>query len=339
MRLPRLSLACGLVLALPLVLPLAAGCKGESSGGESAPPSSASARAAAETPSVSAVASASASAPRRPPMRHHTGLAGTLLRGAFDLTLTDDQRAALEKLEDLPGDAGAAEAPTPFAAKRTFQQDLVAGIRATKLDTTKLQADYAVLDKAVSAALAHEAEALDGLHGILNATQRQALVDQVKARRAQHPPPSMTMPDGGAIDWHKRRLDRYSAELALDDGQKKQVAALIAKEPLTAASVQARRDASQKRVDALLAEFVKDPFEAKKLDLSMGGGKTPHDNEEMQVTFITGLLPILHPDQREKLAVRTERAGMRPNRMGGDDQEALPFGIDEEMPMGPPRLR
>jgi Spy/CpxP family protein refolding chaperone len=335
MKPSRLSLACGLALALPVALPLTAGCKGDSSGGETAATASASASAAVPAPSMT-VASAAASTPRRPPMRHHTGVAGTLLRGAYDLTLTDEQRVSLDKLEDTPGDAGVTEAASPFAARHTFQQDLVAGIRATKLDTTKLQGDYAALDKAVATALVHEAEALDGLHGILDATQRQALVDQVKTRRAQHPPPPMTMPDGGAIDWHKRRLDRYSAELALDDAQKKQVAALIARDPVTTATMQAKRDAAQKRVDTLLVEFVKDPFDAKKLDLSSGGGKTPHENEEMQATFIGNLLPILHPDQREKLAVRTERSGNRPNRMGGDDSEpSMPFGADEEMPMGP----
>jgi Spy/CpxP family protein refolding chaperone len=338
MKMPSLSLACALALALPLGLSLTAGCKDESGGSAGTTPS-ASASAAVGAPSVSAVASASVSAPpRRPPMRHHAGLAGALLRGAYDLTLTDEQRAAIDKLEETQGDAGTGEAATPWGARRTFQQDLVAGIRATKLDTTKLQGDYAALDKAVAAALAHEAEALDGLHGVLDATQRQALADQIKSRRAQHPPPPTTMPDGGAIDFHKRRLDRYSAELALDDAQKKQVAALIARDPATTATMQARREASQKRVDALLAEFVKDPFDAKKLDLSTGG-KTPHEYEESQATFIAGLLPVLHPDQREKLAVRTERSGNRPGRMGSPDEEAMPFGTDEDMMNMPPRLR
>jgi Spy/CpxP family protein refolding chaperone len=337
MKIPSLSLACALAMALPLGVSLTtAGCKDESSGGAGTTPSASESAAAA--PIVPSVASASVSAPpRRPPMRHHAGLAGALLRGAYDLTLTDDQRAAIDKLEETQGDAGAADA-NPWAARRAFQQDLVAGIRATKIDTTKLQADYASLDKAVAAALAHEAEALDGLHGVLEATQRQALADQVKSRRAQHPPPPMTMPDGGAVDFHKRRLDRYSAELALDDTQKKQVAALIAREPATAATIQARREASQKRVDALLAEFVKDPFDAKKLDLSMGG-KTPHEYEESQASFVASLLPILHPDQREKLAVRTERNGNRPGRMGSPDEtDALPFGMDDEIPQLP-RLR
>lgn len=322
MDLSRLSMACGLMLPLALG---PVGCHSEGSGESAGAPST------SVSAAGSAVASASVALPRRPPIRHHSGLAAIVLRPAYDLpTLTDDQRQAIEKLEPTTIDAGTPEAPTPMVAHRAFQVDLVAGIRATKLDTTKLQADYGVLDKAATAALAHEAEALDGLHGILSAAQRQELVDQVKAKRAAHPLPPMAAPDGGAIDWHKRKLDRYAVELALDDGQKKQVAALIAKEPTTA-TVQARRDATQKRVDTLLAEFTKDPFDAKKLDLSMGGGKTPHDAEEAQAAFVGGLLPLLHPDQREKLAVRTERGGTRPGRGGDDMDMALPFGVDDDM--------
>jgi hypothetical protein len=159
----------------------------------------------------------------------------------------------------------------------------------------------------------------------------------VKTRRAAHRPPAMTAPDGGTPDWGKRRLDRLTAELTLDDAQKKSVAALIAKEPMTSAAVQARRDAMQKRVDALLAEFVKDPFSAKKVDLS-SSAKTPHDGEEQQASFINGLLPLLHPDQREKLAVRTERSSNRPMRNSEDVEPSMPFGLDDEGSIGP-RLR
>jgi Spy/CpxP family protein refolding chaperone len=329
-----------LVTALPLAFALTVGCdKGESSGGSAETPSSSTAAASVSaSAAVTAAASSSAPAMKPAPMRRHAGLAGMLLRGAWELpSLTDVQREAIQKLEEpAAGDAGT-EAPTPWAARKTFQTDLVAGIRATKLDTAKLQADYAALDKAAQATLTQEATALEGLHGVLDATQRQALVDQVKARRASHPPPALTAPDGGTPDWAKRRLDRYTAELALDDGQKKSVAALIAKEPTTPAALQARRDATQKRVDAMLAEFVKDPFSAKKLELS-SPGKTAHDGEENQATFIAGLLPVLHPDQREKLAVRTERSTNRPMRNSDDAEQSMPFGLDDEGNVGP-RLR
>lgn len=264
------------------------------------------------------------------------GLAGILLRGAYELNLTDDQKATLDKLEDaLYSDP----ATTPWVASKAFQTDLVAGIRAAKLDNTKLQLDYAAIDKAVAAAQGREAEALNGLHAALDATQRQALVDQVRTRRAAREARERPLvgPDGGVVDPAKRRLDRLTAEFTLDDTQKKAVAALLARDStMTTPAIQARRAAYQKRVDAMLGEFTTDSFDAKKVDLTTGA-KTPHDSAEHTAAFIAGLLGILHPDQREKLAMRTERVSNRPSRNFEDVDSAFGGGLDEE-PMGP-RMR
>jgi hypothetical protein len=269
--------------------------------------------------------------------RRHVGLAGVLLRGAYDYSLDDSQKAALDKAEDqLYADT----ASSPWTAMKAFQTDLTAGIRASKLDNTKLQADYAAIDKATQAGMDREATALETLHGALDAGQRQALVDQVKARRAAREQRThATAPDGGPVDPAKTRLIRLTAELALEDSQAKAVAALLAKDStMTQAAVQARREAAQKRVDALLAEFVKDTLDAKKLDLSQSGAKTPHDFMERQATFTAALLNILHPDQREKLAVRTERMATR----GGRNFEEMDFGAVQGGPdddTGAARLR
>jgi hypothetical protein len=267
--------------------------------------------------------------------RRHVSLAGVLLRGAYELNLTDAQKATIEKLEEgLYPDPAA----TPWAAVKAFQLDLVMGIRAAKLDNTKLQADYAAIDKAVLAAQGREADALNGLYAALDATQRQTLADQIKARRAAREARERAMlgPDGGAPDPVKRRLDRLTAELTLDEAQQKAVGAQLAKDPtMTATSIHARRDASQKRVEALLTEFTKDTFDAKKVDLTMGT-KTPHDGAEHNAAFTGALLGILHPDQREKLATRTERMSNRPSRNFDDIDNGL--GGSEEEPMGP-RMR
>jgi Spy/CpxP family protein refolding chaperone len=267
--------------------------------------------------------------------RRHVGLAGILLRGAYEVNLTSDEKATLDKLEDgLYSD----QASTPWAAHKAFTTDLVAFIRASKVDPAKLTADYAAIDKAVLAGQAREADALNGLHAALDATQRKALVDQVKARRAAHEARERPMmaPDGGAPDLGKRKLDRLSLELGLDDTQKKAVAALIAKDTtMTPAAIQARKEATQKRVDAMLTAFEADTFDAKKLDVTTGG-KTPHDGVERTANFTAGLITILHPDQREKLAARTERMGNRPGRNFEDVDTSMGLGSEEEpMPMGP----
>jgi Spy/CpxP family protein refolding chaperone len=331
--------------ALWVVLPLAlSACDNPSSGANATPsatpsaPTASSAPVVTVDPSAAAAAAASASAAAfvaKGASRRHAGLAGVLLRGAYDSNLTDEQKATLDKLEDgLYADV----ASTPWAAHKAFQTDLVGFIRASKVDSAKLTADYAAIDKAVVAGQGREADALNGLHAALDATQRQALVDQVKAKRAAREARERPMvgPDGGAPDWAKRRLDRLTMELGLDDTEKKAVAALLARDTtMTPAAVQARKDAAQKRVDTLLTEFAKDTFDAKKLDMGMGG-KTPHDGMERTATFTTGLIAILHPDQREKLAVRTERMSSRPGRSFDDVDNSMGPGADDEpMPMGP----
>ncbi len=336
--------------ALWVVLPLAIGACDKSSGGSageaanssaasaSSAPAASSAPVASVDPSAAAAAAASASAAAfmaKGATRHHIGLAGILLRAAYEFKLTDDQKAALDKAEDgLYADP----ASSPWAAHKAFQADLVAGIRASKLDQTKLTADYAAFDKAVQAGQGREADALNALHAALDATQRQQIVDQVKARRAAREARERPIlgPDGGAPDYAKRKLDRLTLELTLDDTEKKAVAALLARDTtLTAAAVQARKDASQKRVDAMLTAFAADPFDAKKVDLTTGG-KSPHEGLEHTATFDAGLIGILHPDQREKLAVRTERQANRPMRNFEDVDTSMGVGADEEpMPMGP----
>jgi hypothetical protein len=336
--------------AVWVVLPLALGaaaCDNPSSGAGAASSASAAASAPAASsapvasisPSAAAQAAASASAlafAAKGARRQHAGLAGVLLRGAYESNLTDDQKATLEKLED---GLNAEPAASPAAALKIFHTDVVTGIRASKLDNAKLQADYAAIDKATQAAQAREADALNGLHAALDAAQRQALVDQIKAKRAAHEahehPPAAT--DGGAPDWVKKRVARLTMELTLDDAQQKSVSALLAKDTsMTPAAMQAKRDASQKRVEALLAAFAADPFDAKKLDLSMGP-KSAHDSAERTASFTSSMLGILHPDQREKLAVRTERMGNRPPR-NMEDVDALGGGGPEDEPMMP-RMR
>ncbi|HEY6460734.1 MAG TPA: hypothetical protein VIY73_11305, partial [Polyangiaceae bacterium] len=291
----------------------------------------------ASAAAAAAAASASARAfALKANSRHHVGLAGVLLRGAYEFNLDADQRASLDKAEDqLYADA----ASSPWTALKSFNTDLVAGIRADKLDNAKLKADYDAVDKAVLAGEGREADALNTLHAALDSTQRKALADQVRARRLAHERRTPVGPDGGAPDHVKMRLVRMTADLGLDDAQQKSVGALLAKDPtLNAAAVQAKRDAAHKQLDTLLTEFAKDDFDAKKVDLSQGGTKTPHEAMERHATFTAQLLPILHPDQREKLAIHTERMGARPGRYFDEMEPGSPaIGPEEEGAF--PRMR
>ncbi len=282
-------------------------------------------------PSHSASASDDASAVRAPPISHHVSLAAILLKSAYDLPLNGEQRGALDAAEAQLYPAGAA---SPWTAVRTFQADLVAGIRAGKIDTAKLKADEADIDSAVAAGQAAEADALDTLHGVLDESARQSLADGVKARRARLEGPAArppgSAPDGGVVDPTKRRFELLTAELGLDAGQQKRVAALLARQAAATgpAVEQARRDAMHRRVDALLAAFPQESFDAHKLDLSGPSGKAPHERLDEAAAFAQGLMPILNKGQILMFADQTEHGGGRPEHLLEDVQPGPPRPLD-----------
>jgi hypothetical protein len=257
--------------------------------------------------SASAVPSASASvAVAPPPVHHHVSLAGMLLGTAYDLTLTDDQKAALEAADAQLYPPGS---PSPWTAVRKFHADLADGIRHSKIDTTKLKADEADVDKALAAGQAAEAVALNTLHGLLDASTRQTLVDAVKAKRPPESKPSAK----AASDWPKRHLDALTSQLSLDDEQQEQIASVLARgpQPSSPTAIQARNSAMQKRVDTLLADFPKDTFDAKREDLSGPAGKSPRPLLDEAVTLAIGVVPILKMGQLARYAMQTERGGNR----------------------------
>jgi Spy/CpxP family protein refolding chaperone len=245
------------------------------------------------------------------------GPAGPLFVSANDLTLTDAQKATLATLTAQMGPSDASK-----AAFSAMQADLVAGVKAGKIDTAKLQTDGTAIDTAMQAQQAQQATALNGLYKLLDAGQRKQLVDAVRAKMANRDqrrgPPRGGPPgggDGGAPDMQKRRLDRMTTQLGLDDGQKTQVAALLAKQPAPdPAAMKANWDDMKKRSDAMLTAFAADGFDATKLDWSMPGGKNMKDAMSKRVDFLSALIAILKPDQLNKLAAGMQQGGGAPIR-------------------------
>ncbi len=303
----------GLFLVLPFALLV--GCQ-DSSGGPAPEPSASTPMAAA--PSVSVTAAASSMKPH-PMIGRHGGIAAGLFRATNDLTLTDAQKDSLTQIEaTLKADDEGIR-----TAMKAFRADLLAGVKAGKIDTAKMTADDAVVDKAIAEHQDKEATALDSLYKLLDPTQRTTVVAAVRTKQAERETRMASWnkeSDGGAPDWSKKRLDKLTADLTLDAGQQKQVAALLTKtaDPPNAAGMQSRWDDMKKRQDALLTAFASPSFDAKKADLTVLPGKTAHDPMDHMVTFFAQLLPILHPDQRDKLATSMDR----------------PFGAHEGAPGG-----
>jgi len=234
---------------------LSVGCDSSSSGGGSAAAPSASAAVSAAAASASTATAPKAHAE----FGHHGGIAAGIFRATNDLTLTDAQKASVDKIEtSLKADDDGIR-----TAMKSFRGDLVAGVRAGKLDTAKLTGDDGIVDKAIADHQSKEAAALDSLHSLLTPVQRPALVANIRAKQADHES-HMTEwmqgkgGDGGTVDW------------------------------------------------------------TKKLDLGMMPGKTAHDPMDHMVAYYTQLLPILHPDQRDKLATSMDK----------------PFGADRRGPGG-----
>jgi hypothetical protein len=118
----------------------------------------------------------------------------------------------------------------------------------------------------------------------------------------------------------QRRLERLTNALGLDDTQQRRVAALLAPDAAASspAAERARHDAEQRRLDALLAAFPNDAFDARGLDLSGPAGRAPHERLDRAAVFATGLVPILGLGQLLRFAEQTERAGRPPERILDD---------------------
>jgi hypothetical protein len=327
------------------------GCQESSGGGSTPPVASSAAPLSAPQPS----ASASAAEKPRQHFARHGGIAASLFRLAHDLPdLSQAQDESLGKIEaTLKADDDGIR-----TAMKSFRGDLVAGVRAGKLDTAKLTGDDGSIDKAIAGHQSKEADALDQLHSLLTPVQRPALVANVRAKQADHEAHMTEWMQGktgdggtGAVDWAKKRLDKLTADLTLDAGQQKQVAAILAKptDVPNAAAMQARWTERKTKMDALLTAFAADAFDAKKLDLGMMPGKTAHEPMDHMVAYYTQLLPILHPDQRDKLATSMDRpfgadrrgppgggggGGGAPAAAGGGagDDISFPFSEPEEVP-------
>jgi hypothetical protein len=211
-------------------------------------------------------------------------VAGALARGGDRLQAQGSPAGAGALRNDRSGARG------PI---RVYHTALIAQVRGGKIEMAKLDPLLAAIDKAQQAKKDRDAELLDGLHAALEPAQHMAVVAAVRARQAEHPHRA------AEPETPKQRLDQLTRDLALDPAQRKRVEALLAKDAPPPA------DEGKKRTDALLAAFEGEGFNAKKLDFGPLPAKIGlgHDAQ-----LFSGLVPLLKPDQREKLAAGLEKS-------------------------------
>jgi hypothetical protein len=242
---------------------------------------------------------------RRPP--RHGGLVGLILRTAHQSAGTAEQKAAVLALQD-----GLQNEEPPLTSLKDYQADLAAGIRAGQLDMAKLRADYPAIDKGVLAQEDKQAETLNALHVALDAPARHAVVASARAHLAPMFRSRAELLDGGRADggsaaedasWVNSRAARAAGELGLEETQQPKVAAVLARVSTSPQVTRVHRETIRKHADAVLLAFDQDSFDAHKLDLSAAGlHAPPHESLEHEAVVIGQILPLLSPEQREKLA-------------------------------------
>jgi Spy/CpxP family protein refolding chaperone len=243
-----------------------------------------------------------------------------MFRAAHQLDLKDAQKATLEKLST---DLHAAAPAGPPKEMMDYHAALAAQVRAGKIEPAKLAPLQTAIDTAHKAHKDKEAEALNGLYAALEPAQRKALVAAIHAKQAAH------KPDPAKAEAHaKERLAHLTKQLDLDAAQQKKVEALLAKDT----SGPAMHEEMKKRTDAVLTAFEGEGFDAKKLDI----GPAPTGKAMAAHTqFLTALVPLLKPDQREKLAASVEKPQAHAEHGATEHGGAAHEEDSEEMPGAP----
>lgn len=254
------------------------------------------------TTTASVVASSSASsAPSAMHPRHRgpRGLAGMFLEAA-DEKVPEAKATVADLRKKLQ------EGETPRDEMKTLHDDMVAGIKAGKLDIVKLDADHAAAEKAMKAQHDKESDTLNALHAALKPEQRKAVVAEVREDMKKRADKMAKWNDKNSdkADPKAAHRAKMTKDLDLDADQQKKVDAIFAKdEP---GKDKPDHEAMKKKMDAVLDAFEKDTFDAKKLEQPMdghGGGKGMMMGA-MDPKKMNEVLAILKPEQREKLAAK-----------------------------------
>ncbi len=253
------------------------------------------------------------------------GPSAMLFEAARGLDLKDGQKTKVDAADRIAQTAPSADARDAMkAASKELHTELAAGVKSGKIDTAKLESRYVVIEKAAKERQSKEADGLAALHGALESAQRKLVVANVRAkqvvreeRAAHHRKDRMERLDAGdaktASSMAKQRLDRLTHNLELTADQQKKVAALLPKEDGKTFDHAAE---GKKRLDAMLTAFEAETFDAKKaFPQDTKNARGPMADE---TKLLAQLVPILTPEQREKLASSmTERSGGAFGRHGG----------------------
>ncbi len=233
-------------------------------------------------------------------MRHPALASIDLALGEPSVAVRADQKT---KLAAVRSTLDASLAPIR-AAHAELDEALAKSLEAGAVDTAAIDAAQAKLEAAEKAAVPAIQQAANDLHATLDATQRAALVDAMRAQFHD----KMKDHKGG----HREHLEKIANELGLTDAQRDAI-----KSAMHAKFGEMHKDGDHEkwgemrtRMQAQVDAFKSDTYDAKALGVGehpMMGGKGPFAARGRALVEVS--IPVLTPAQRTQLAAKLrERA-------------------------------
>ncbi len=242
--------------------------------------------------------------------KQHGKRGADLIGGALEFVdLSDEQRTKIEALRNgLRGDPAARH-----EAHKEHKAKLIAAIRSGNL--ADLEIDKAAMEKRMSEKTTKIVSALNELHQTLDASQRETLVDTLRAkhearskRRAERKGAKgdgekMRRHEGKAKGKHMRGgFGRFMKDLDLTEEQRAKLDAARPTDRPSRGEWKAKREARAKKMTETLTAFAKADFDAARLDLGARFSEHMAHGMNRGMKHFETLLPILTPAQRTKLA-------------------------------------
>lgn len=233
---------------------------------------------------------------------HHGGFMHFVIMSVETVGGTPEQK---EKIEVVRKDLLAKTAPVHEANKNLIavMADVLADGDASPDDNKKLDAAVAQLAAAASAVHIASTQALNQLHGILDAAQRQTVADKVEAhwqvwRQANH---DDDKDNNGMADAEEHHVKHLTTTLGLSADQVTKMHAAL---KTSMANLPSKLDPAE--VDAHVKSFgdafTKDTFDAASLHGENVASHLAGAGAARMARFYATIAPILTVEQRAKLA-------------------------------------
>jgi Spy/CpxP family protein refolding chaperone len=227
-----------------------------------------------------------------------------------EVGLRPDQQQAVAAIRT---DLEAATKPVR-EARLALASSAADGVAAGAIDDAKTEAGVRQLVAALGASKPALQDALNRLHAALDPTQRQLLVERMRARGEALRERVADQGGPGAI--MRARLKRLADDLALSDSQRAAIRARV-RDGLRGAAAEwgpERREQARARVKEIGEAFVRDGFDARTLDVGREAPQAAQKISAALTRFVKATLPELTPEQRAKLAtiIRQKAAAAAP---------------------------